>query len=182
MARTLLVIDIQADYFPGGVLPLWEAEETEARIVAAIGRARTAGDKIILVRHLSTALAGPFVAGGPGVAIRPAILSAAGDAPVVTKHFADAFQDTDLATHLAGTDELLVCGMMTQNCVVFTALSRAADDFQVTVVGDLCTAPIQPVHAIALNALRSKIRVVDVADLWSDQAASSASAIARETA
>lgn len=166
MARTLLVIDIQADYFPGGVLPLWEAEDTEARIVTAIRQARAAGDGLILVQHVSNASSGPFVAGGAGVAIRPAILAAAGDAPVVTKHYADAFQDTDLATHLAGTDELLVCGMMTQNCVVFTALSRAADGFRVTVVGDLCTAPIQPVHAIALNALRSKTRVANVADIW----------------
>lgn len=166
MARTFLVIDIQADYFPGGVLPLWEAEDTEARIVTAIGQARAAGDGIVLVRHVSTAPAGPFVAGSVGVAIRPAVLAAAGDAPVVTKHFADAFQDTDLATHLAGTDELLISGMMTQNCVVFTALSRAADDFRVTVVGDLCTAPIQPVHAIALNALWSKTHVVDAAEVW----------------
>ena len=36
MNRTLLVIDIQNDYFPGGLLPLWQAEETEARIVDAI--------------------------------------------------------------------------------------------------------------------------------------------------
>ncbi len=167
MARAVLVIDIQADYFPGGVLPLWEAQETEARIVTAIGQARAAGDRIVLVQHVSTAPAGPFVAGSSGVAIRPAILAAAGDAPVVTKRYADAFQDTDLTTHLAGTSELLVCGMMTQNCVVFTALSRAADGFTITVVGDLCTAPIQPVHAIALNALRSKTRVVNAADIWS---------------
>ena len=40
MARAFLVIDIQNDYFPGGVLPLWEPEAVEARIVAAIGRAR----------------------------------------------------------------------------------------------------------------------------------------------
>ncbi|MEW6254687.1 MAG: isochorismatase family protein [Pseudomonadota bacterium] len=166
MTRALLVIDIQLDYFPGGALPLWQVEETQARIAAAIAAARSAGDKIILVRHVSTAPSGLFAADGPGIAIHPAILAAAGDAPVVTKHFADAFQETDLASHLAGVDTLLVCGMMTQNCVVFTAFSRAADDFRVTVIGDLCTAPTETVHRIALSALRSKTQVVTAHEVW----------------
>lgn len=166
MARTLLVIDIQADYFEGGALPLWQAAETEARIAEAITRARAAGDRVVLVRHVSTAPTGLFAEGGSGTAVRPAILAAAGDAPVVTKRVADAFQDTDLAGHLAGTDELLVCGMMTQNCVVFTALSRAADAFRVKVISDLCTAPSEVVHRIALNALRSKTQVVTAEEAW----------------
>ena len=99
------------------------------------------------------------------------MLDAAGGAPVVTKHVADAFQDTDLASHLPGSGELLVCGMMTQNCVVFTAMSRDADPYKVRVVGDLCTAPTEVVHRIALNALRSKTRLMDAADLGRADAA-----------
>lgn len=166
MSRTLLVIDVQADYFAGGTLPLWQVEETEARIVAAIAQARRTADRVVLVRHISTQTAGLFAADGPGIAISPAILAAADDAPIVTKHVADAFQDTDLAGHLAGTDELLVAGMMTQNCVVFTALSRAADAFRVRVVGDLCTAPTETVHRIALAGLRSKREVTTSAEVW----------------
>jgi nicotinamidase-related amidase len=166
MTRALLVIDIQNEYFPGGLFPLWQAEETEARVVAAIGAARAVGDRIVLVRHVSTAPSGLFAAEGAGVAIRPAILAAAGEAPVVTKHFADAFQDTDLARRLEGVDELLVCGMMTQNCVVFTAMSRAADGYRIRVVGDLCAAPSEAVHRIALSALGSKTDVANAADIW----------------
>ena len=166
MTRTLLVTDIQYDYFPGGALPLWQAEETEARIITAIGKARAAHDKVILVQHVSTAASGLFAAGAAGTAIRPAILAAAGEAPVVVKHHADAFQDTDLADHLSGTRDLLVCGMMTQNCVVFTALSRLADRFHVQIIGDLCTAPSEVVHRIALNALSSKYAVSSLQDIW----------------
>lgn len=166
MTRALLVIDIQNDYFPGGALPLWQAEETEARIVTAIGKARAQGDKIVLVRHVSTEATGLFAADAPGTAIRPAILEAAGDAPTVTKRYADAFQETDLTDHLRGIRDLLICGMMTQNCVVFTALSRLADGFQVRVIGDLCTAPLEVVHWVALNALSSKSQVVKAEDIW----------------
>lgn len=166
MTRTLLVIDVQIDYFPGGTLPLWQAEETEARIVAAIALARAAGDRIVLVQHVSQATTGLFAAGAPSTAIRAGIVAAAGDAPRVTKRNADAFQDTDLAAHLEGTTELLVCGMMTQNCVVFTAMSRAADGMKVQVISDLCTAPTETVHRIALNALNSKLDVCTAADIW----------------
>lgn len=166
MTRTLLVIDVQNEYFPGGALPLWQPEEAEARIVTAIGQARAAGDKVVLVQHVGKADARLFAAGSPGAAIRPAILAAAGEAPIVTKQFADAFQDTELVSHLADTKVLLIAGMMTQNCVVFTALSRAADDLRIAVIGELCTAPVEVVHAIALNALSSKGLVVSAKETW----------------
>lgn len=166
MTRCLLIIDIQNDYFPGGKLPLWQAEETETRIVQAIQTARAQGDKVILVQHVSTSASGLFAKDSEGVAIRPAIVAAAGDAPVVIKHVADSFQDTTLAQHLAGVDELLICGMMTQNCVVFTAMSQDAQAFSPRVIGDLCAAPSEVVHMIALNALGSKLGVINAADAW----------------
>lgn len=165
MTRALLVIDVQNDYFPGGTLPLWDVENTERRILSAIGQARTAGDKIILVQHVSTATEGLFAAGGSGVAIRPAIVAASGNAVIVAKKYADAFQETDLFKHLAAGQKLLVCGMMTQNCVVFTAMSRAADDFEVHVLSDLCAAPSEAVHRIALSALKSKLHVSTAAEV-----------------
>jgi nicotinamidase-related amidase len=85
---------------------------------------------------------------------------------VVVKHVADAFQQTDLAKHLEGVEELLVCGMMTQNCVAFSAMSRDADNYRVSVVGDLCAAPSEIVHKIALNALGSKRTLYSAAELW----------------
>ena len=51
MARALIVIDVQKEYFPGGKAPLFQAEETEARILDAMARGRAAGDRIILIRH-----------------------------------------------------------------------------------------------------------------------------------
>ncbi|KZM48139.1 isochorismatase family protein [Labrenzia sp. OB1] len=166
MSRALLVIDIQNDYFPGGGLPLHQAEDVEGRIVAAIGQARKAGERVVLVQHVSNAPAGLLAAGASGTEIRPAILAAAGEAPNVVKQVADAFHDTDLSGYLEGVTELLICGMMTQNCVVFTAISRAAEAFNVIVIGDLCTAPTEAVHKIALNALSSKLRVAASGDIW----------------
>lgn len=166
MTRALIVIDVQNEYFEGGKLPLFEADETEARIIAAIARARAAGDRVILIRHESPSAEGIFAAGSTGTAIRQRILAAAGGAPVVTKHYADSFQDTDLAQHLDGVDSLLICGMMTQNCVAFTAMSELTGGREVTVLGDLCAAPSQMVHLVALSALGSKRTMADAATVW----------------
>ncbi len=159
MTRALIVIDIQNEYFKGGALPLWNADETELRIADEIRRLRDRGDKVVLIKHVSKSTSGLFADGSAGTEIRPMIQSAAGDAPVVIKQVADAFQDTDLLSHLQDCDEILLCGMMTQNCVAFTALSRSADRFRVRVAGDLCTAPSEIVHKIALNALASKVEM-----------------------
>ena len=166
MTRALIVIDVQKEYFPGGKAPLFEAEETEARILDAIARARAVGDKVILIRHEFPADQPIFAAGTPGTQIRDAILAAAGDAPVITKNFADAFQDTDLSAHLDGVESLLICGMMTQNCVAFTAMSDLAAGYKVTVLGDLCAAPSQLVHGVALNALASKRPMAEAQTIW----------------
>ena len=56
--------------------------------------------------------------------------------------------------------------MMTQNCVVFTAMSKDAEKFNVIVVEDLCAAPTETVHKIALSALRSKLELQSSEQIW----------------
>lgn len=162
----LIVIDVQNDYFPGGAFPLHEPEAAEARVVAAIAAARAAGIAVIHVQHVADASRGiaPFFnAGTPGVDIRPAVLAAAPDAPVVVKRFADAFHETTLEETLRarGVTRLLVCGMMTQNCVTHTAISKAAEPYEVVVVADLSTTASQMLHLIALNALSTRVAILD---------------------
>jgi nicotinamidase-related amidase len=160
--RALIVIDIQNDYFPDGKFPLWNAEVTLEKTEQAITRARAAGMPVVLIQHVADASKGiaPFFnAGTPGVAIHPRILAAAPDASVVVKAFADSFHQTMLEETLAGlgVEELLICGMMTQNCVTHTAISRAADKYKVTILSDCCTTVSQMVHAIALNGVSTRV-------------------------
>jgi len=35
-------------------------------------------------------------------------------------------------------DEILLCGMMTQNCVTHTAISRKAEKYKVLIIEDCC--------------------------------------------
>ncbi|UCV29702.1 cysteine hydrolase family protein [Ferribacterium limneticum] len=166
----LIVIDLQNDYFPEGRFPLWNAEATLAKVEQAIGQAHTKGMPVILVQHVADASKGvaPFFnTGTPGVDIHPRILTAAPEAPIVIKSFADSFHKTTLEETLAqlGVDELLVCGMMTQNCVTHTAISKAADKYKVSLLADCCTTVSEILHKIALNAVSTRLTVGLAGDL-----------------
>ena len=165
MSKALLVIDLQNDYFPGGKFPLWNTEVTLANIEQAIKSARAKGVSVIYIQHIANpekGLAPFFNQGTDGVKIHPRILAAAPDAPVVVKEFADAFVSTNLEQILSnlGVTELLVCGMMTQNCVTHTAISKSAEKYHVVILPDCCTTVDEMIHKIALNALSTRVALV----------------------
>jgi nicotinamidase-related amidase len=124
---------------------------------------------VVIVQHVADPAAGPspfFNAGTDGAAVHPRIAAAAPDAPVVTKANADSFVATTLEATLArlGTTELLVCGMMTQNCVTHTAISKAADPYETTILFDACTTVSEMLHRIALHAVSTRIKLAPVSE------------------
>lgn len=164
--QALIVIDLQNDYFPDGNYPLWNTEATLAAAEAAIASARALQIPVILVQHVVAAAKGPapfFNEGTPGAAIHSRILAAAPDAVVVTKAFADSFHETTLEETLSerGVEELLICGMMTQNCVTHTAISKAAEKYSVKILRDACTTVDKMIHGMALNALTTRVELRD---------------------
>jgi nicotinamidase-related amidase len=164
--QALIVIDLQNDYFVDGKFPLWNTDITLANTEAAIAKARAKNIPVILVQHVADASKGiaPFFnAGTIGVEIHPRILTAAPDGIIVTKAFADSFHRTILEELLSklGIEELLICGMMTQNCVTHTAISKAAEKYSVKILTDCCTTVNQMIHLIALNAVSTRIALIE---------------------
>ena len=163
MSTALLVIDIQNDYFTGGKFPLWNADAVLGNIEQAIERAKVLGIPVIHVQHIFNGAQAPFFGvGTPGADIHPRIVAAAPDAPVVVKEHADSFEKTTLDNTLGklGIKNLLICGMMTQNCVAYTAVSKAAEKYNVTVLNDCCTTVDAMIHAFAVSALSDRLKVV----------------------
>lgn len=167
----LIIIDLQNDYFLGGAFPLAQVEETLCAIESAIKKAQAANMPIVLVQHVAnpaTGIAPFFNQDTEGVKIHPRILAAAPHAPIVIKHFADSFEKTTLHETLQAlhVDELILCGMMTQNCVTNTALSRQADAYKnVSVLTDASTTVSEILHLIALNALSTRVTLGTVNEL-----------------
>ena len=165
MSKALLVIDLQNDYFPGGAFPLWNTDVVLKNIEHAIEKAKSLGVPVIHIQHIANSkqeIAPFFNAGTPGADIHPRILAAAPKAPIVIKEFADSFEKTTLEETLSklGVTELLVCGMMTQNCVTHTAISKAAEKYKVTILPDCCTTVSEILHLIALHAVSTRVKLV----------------------
>ena len=162
MKKALLVIDLQNDYFPGGKFPLWNPDAVLQNVEQAIDKANSQGIPVIHVQHIAKGQSPFFNEGTPGADIHPRILDAAPNAPVVVKEYADSFEKTTLEETLAklGVTDLLVCGMMTHNCVTHTAISKAAEKYNVSVLADCCTTVSEILHLLALHALSTRVKLV----------------------
>ncbi|MGE4385028.1 MAG: cysteine hydrolase family protein [Endomicrobiaceae bacterium] len=164
MIKALVVIDVQNDYFENGSFPLWNVQDVVSKIEKVIWKANEKKVPVILIQHIveNKGVASFLTAGTPGADIHQRILGAAQRSPVVTKHFADAFFKTDLKKTLDGlkVTELFLCGMMTQNCVTHTAISKSAEKYKVSVLQDCCTTVDERIHKIALKALSTRVPMV----------------------
>jgi nicotinamidase-related amidase len=162
MKNALIVIDIQNDYFPGGAFPLENAEQAGKAAVQAIEKARRDGWLVVNVQHVNPAGAAFFAKGSQGVEVQADIQQALGDAPLVIKHQADSFFETNLEALLkaAGVTDIYLAGMMTQHCITHTALSPQARGMAVHIVGQACAAPMQKLSDLALRGLSARCQVL----------------------
>jgi nicotinamidase-related amidase len=166
--KALIVIDLQNDYFPEGKFPLWNTEETLLNIETAISKANKQNIPVVIVQHIANSEMGiaPFFNNTTvGAEIHHRILQAAPNAKIVIKEFADSFEQTDLEEILEElhVGELLICGMMTQNCVTHTAISKKAENYNVTVLVDCCTTVDKMIHNIALRAMANRVELLPTA-------------------
>ena len=180
MTRTLLIIDIQNDYFEGGAHPLVSPEAAAANAARLLDSHRQDGQPVVHVQHVWDAPDAAFFAPGThGVEIHPLVAPVEGE-PVVVKARPNAFLGTDLDARLrsagADADGVVIIGMMSSMCVDATARAAADAGYAVTVAHDACAAPdltfgdtVVPaaqVHAAFMAALGdSYAEVVSVDDL-----------------
>ncbi len=154
MRKALILVDIQNEYSNEGNLPVINFNE----IIANINTLDTSQyDLVIAIIHQNQQ--GLF--SKPWNIDYPPTLSINIDYELI-KSTADSFQTTDLNKLLIEhhINCLDICGMMTQNCITYTALSALNLDYQVQILSDLCGSVDSTVHNIALRALASKTIVI----------------------
>lgn len=162
----LIVIDIQAFYFPEGMVPLVEPEAAALKAAKVIEVFRAAGRPVIHVQHLPKGVDQPDPTGTEAqYRIHPEVLPMEGEI-VIGKHHANSFRDTKLLPILRRMKirKLVVTGMQTHMCVEAAVRAAADYEFEVTVVHDACatrdlefngtTVPAAQIHAGALAAMK----------------------------
>ena len=143
MARALLIIDIQRDYFAGGAYPLVEPDAATRTARRLLDDFRSGGEPVVHLQHVWDAPEATFMRPGTdGVEIHPLVEPVAGES-VIKKAAPNGFVGTPLERHLrdAGVDGLVVGGMMSSMCVDATVRAAVDLGFDVTVVHDACAAP-----------------------------------------
>ncbi len=162
----LVIIDIQDFYFPGGAMPLVDADLAARRAGRVLQEFRKAGDLVVHVGHKAAQGAGfhAEVAPEPGEQI-------------FMKDEVNAFLDTGLGKYLQEerVTDLVLVGMQTHMCL--EGAVRAASDlgFDCVVVQDACatrdlkygnhSVAAADVHLSTLTTLRSYAQVLDL-DAW----------------
>ena len=143
MARALIVVDIQNDYFRGGAHPLVGPEDAARNAHELLVAFRAAGEPIVHMQHVWDGPDATFMRPGTeGVEINE-LVAPQGDEPVIQKAFPNSFLQTPLEGTLrsVGADEVVVCGMMTSMCVDATVRAAVDLGFDATVIHDACAAP-----------------------------------------
>jgi nicotinamidase-related amidase len=178
MKWALVLIDIQNDYFPGGMHELFQPERAAGQAAKILERFRAEGLPVFHIQHISIREgAGFFLPGTGGAGIHPLVAPGEGE-PVVVKHAPNAFLNTGLAERLReqGVEGLVVSGMMSHMCVDTSV--RAAKDlgFSIALAEDACATrdllwnetriPAATVHHAFMAALNGTFaRVVRAEDI-----------------
>jgi nicotinamidase-related amidase/hemerythrin-like domain-containing protein len=92
----------------------------------------------------------------PRAGLYPALAEALGDHPVNRRaRFYDAFDDQSFEAAVAATGRkhLVIAGLMTEGCVLFTALGALRRDYTVSLAVDACAGESEVTHQAAISRL-----------------------------
>jgi len=142
LKTALILIDIQNDYFEGGLKPLEGMDTVAANAALLLNAYRGEGLRIFHIRHIAGSSEAPFFRPGThGSEIHGTVQPLEGEI-VFEKNRPSAFVGTALEQALreVGIDQVTLCGAMSQMCVDATARAAADKGFKVVVVEDACAA------------------------------------------
>lgn len=136
--RALLVIDVQNEYFTGGLPIEYPPVGTSLpNIGLAMDSARAAGVPVIVVQHDAPENSPVFAKGSQGWQLHPVVAERQADHRI-NKTMASVFTGTDLAEWLSAEaiDTLTVVGYMTHNCDASTIYHASHQGLNVEFLAD----------------------------------------------
>ncbi|MFZ6751563.1 cysteine hydrolase family protein [Undibacterium sp. Ren11W] len=136
--RALIVIDVQNEYFSGGLISDYPKPATVlANIGLAMDAARAAGVPVLVVQHTAAPGAPIFQKGQPEWELHEVVKARRFD-QLIEKTQDSVFAKTDFVAWLEERqiDTLSILGYMTQNCNAATIYQAARLGYTVEMLGD----------------------------------------------
>ncbi len=141
MKPTLLIVDIQNDYFVGGKMELTGMDVACENALKLLSWFRSKNYPIVFIQHLATKPnATFFIPGTSGAEIHQSIMPFSNET-VIVKHFPNSFRETTLHQYLQeqGLNNLIICGAMSHMCIDTTTRAAADLGYACTLIADACT-------------------------------------------
>ncbi|KQZ60233.1 isochorismatase [Lysobacter sp. Root559] len=176
--RALIVVDVQNEYFSGGLLiehpPV---SQTLPNIGRAMDAARAAGVPVVVVQNTARPDAPVFVKGTPTWELNEVVASRPRD-HYIEKNLPSVFTGTDLKDWIAhnGVDTLTVVGYMTHNCDASTIFEAAHLGLNVEFLSDASgslsyensagRASAEEIHRVFSVVFQSRFAAVLGTDEW----------------
>ena len=162
MKFAVIVVDMHNDAFKGPAdHPIIQGfRSVVAPTKALINNARTMGGQIIYT--LDSYLKDDFlfngkmnahaVRGTDGERLIEDLEVLPGDMVLPKRRFSAFFRtDLDLTLRTLGIDTIAVCGLVTEICVLATALDGLCNDFSTAIISDCCTTRSQKDHEAIID-------------------------------
>lgn len=178
--RALIVVDVQNEYFNGGLLIEYPpVSQTLPNIGRAMDAARAAGVPVVVVQNTAPPQAPVFVKGTPGWELNEVVGGRPRD-HYIEKNFPSVFTGTDLEDWIAsnGIDTLSIVGYMTHNCDASTILEAAHLQLNVEFLHDASgslsyensagQASAEEIHRVFSVVFQSRFAAVLGTDEWID--------------
>jgi len=160
MKPTLLLIDIQNDYFSGGKMELVEMETATKNAKRILSYFRKNNLPIVFIQHLATKPnASFFIPDTSGAEIHESIRPLENET-VIIKNFPNSFRNTNLYQHLQSLNstDLVICGAMSHMCIDTTTRAAADLGFSCTLIHDACAT-----RDLVFNDQKAKAADVQIA-------------------
>lgn len=164
--KALLLIDIQNDYFKGGLFPLAGMGRAARNAQALLKTFREQGLPVIHIRHISVRAGSRFFfPDTKGSEINALVRPVEGER-VLIKHYPNSFRETGLDALLKdlAVDEIHVAGAMTNMCVDTTIRAGFDLGYRMVLHDKACAAKglfgTKIVHLVSVKTLGSAFAAI----------------------
>lgn len=165
--KALLLIDIQNDYFKGGLFPLAGMSRAALNARALLESFRKEGLPVIHIRHIGDRKGSRFFfPGTKGSEIHALVRPLEGE-KILIKHYPNSFRETGLDALLKdlAVDELHVAGAMTNMCVDSTVRAGFDLGYRMVLHDKACAAKgllgSKIVHLVTVRTLVSAFATIE---------------------